>query len=468
MAEFRKIESNLLQSHNKNFMNNDLKSDFGNRAILNIALPMIISTVSVPLLGIVDTAVLGHLDSPVYLAAVAVGAAIFSAFFMTLNFLRMGTTGVAAQAYGAGEPTRILSSLQQPFLIAMVLAAALLVLQPAIFTIAVTVFEPETTIIKFVGDYFDLRIWSAPAMLCNLVLVGWLLGMQNARATLIVFLVVNVSNMLLDVVLVWGFGLDVRGVAAATVIAEYLGTGAAVWLVNRELQRRGVEWSLAPLHEKSRYVRLLRINGSLFLRSVALMFVFTFITAAGSRLGTDVLAVNAVLMNFLYFFSYATDGVANAAEALTGKAVGARNQPGLEYAVRNTLRWTAVFTLLFTLAYAAAGPLVIDLLTGIDELRSYARDFLPWIVALPLASAWCFLYDGVYIGMTRTREMMIVMISSVVLVFLPVWYLLQTLSNSGNHALWAALISFMAVRSLGMHWWYQLMIRQNLTTDRPA
>lgn len=433
-------------------MNSNLQAFYGNAAIWKIALPMIISTVSVPLLGIVDTAVLGHLDSPVYLAAVAVGATIFNVLFMTLNFLRMGTTGIAAQAYGAGETQPILSSLVQPFMIALLLATAILLLQVPTVALATALLEPDALVSPYVREYFSIRIWSAPAMLCNLVMVGWLLGMQNARATLSVYLLVNISNIVLDIVFVWGLGMDVRGVAAATVVAEYSGSALAIALVLRELRQHNVRWPTGALLATSRYLRLLRVNGNIFLRSVALMFVFAFITARGARLGADVLAVNAVLLNFLYFFSYATDGLANAAEALVGKAVGERNRAGLQLAVHNTLRWTSVFTAGFALVYLLAGPLIIDLLTGIEPVRNGAREFLPWVVALPVVSAWCFLYDGVYIGMTRTREMMLVMVGSVVLVYLPVWFVLQT-ADAGNHALWGALIAFMAARSAGMHLW---------------
>jgi len=448
-------------------MNNDLNDAYGNRAIWKIALPMIMSTVSVPLLGLVDTAVLGHLQSPVYLAAVAVGATIFSMLFMTLNFLRMGTTGVAAQAFGAGDAAPILSSLVQPLAIAAALAILLLLLQGPALNIALVLLEPDTTVAPLVERYFSIRIWSAPAMLVNLVLVGWLLGMQNARATLAVFLIVNVSNMLLDVLFVWVLDMNVSGVAMATVMAEYLGTVLALLLVRRELRRHGAVWDPATLTETHRYLRLLRINGSLLLRSLALMFVFAFITARGARLGVDVLAINAVLLNFLYFFSYATDGLANAAEALSGKAVGSNNPAGLALTVRNTLRWTAGFALAVALVYGVAGPAIIDLLTGIEPIRAGARLYLPWLIALPLVAAWCFLYDGIYIGMTRTREMMIIMVCALLLVFLPVWLVLQSV---GNHALWAALVSFMAARSLGMHLWYQRMQSTGvlLPSHRPA
>ncbi len=430
----------------------ELQATYGSRAVWAIALPMIISTVSVPLLGIVDTAVLGHLDSPLYLAAVAAGSTVFSVLFMGLNFLRMGTTGISAQAFGAEDNRASLDSLQQPLLIALALAALLLLLQRPVIHLAATLLAPEPVVAGYLRDYYLIRIWSAPAMLINLVMVGWLLGMQNARAALVAFLVVNVSNMLLDVVFVLGLGMDVRGVAWATVIAEYLATVACVLLVRRTLGKLGIRWHFAGAGTSQQYLRLLRVNGNLFLRSVALMFVFAFITARGARLGADVLATNAVLLNFLYFFSYAQDGLANAAEALTGKAAGARSRAGLELTVRTALRWTALFALGFATTYAIAGPLVIDLLTGLENIRTAARDYLPWLVALPLVAAWCFLYDGVYIGMTRTREMRTVMMSCTLLVFLPVWFGLQAY---GNHALWAALIAFMAVRSLAMHLWYR-------------
>ncbi len=433
-----------------------LQAAYGSRAVWAIAVPMIISALSVPLLGIVDTAVLGHLDSPLYLAAVATGATVFSVLLTGHKIQRLGPTRNSAQAVGAEDNSAIRASLQQPLLIALVLAATMLVLQRPVIDLAAALLAPEPVVVTYLREYFLIRIWSAPAMLTNLVMAGWLLGMQNARAALVAFLVVNVSNMVLDVVFVLGFGMAVRGVAWATVIAEYLASIACILLVRQTLAKLGVTWRAVGVGSAHRYLRLLQVNGNLFLRSVALMFVFSFITARGARLGAEVLATNAVLLNFLYFFSYAQDGLANAAEALTGKAAGARNRAGLELTVGTALRWTAVFACGFATFYALAGPLVIDMLTGLPEIRAAARGYLAWLVALPLVAAWCFLYDGVYIGTTRTREMRIVMVSCTLLVFLPTWFALQTY---GNHALWAALILFMVVRSVAMHLWYRRLLQ---------
>lgn len=434
-----------------------LREAYGNRAVLRIAIPMIVSWVSVPLLGIVDTAVMGRLDEPQYLAAVAAGATVFSVLFMGLNFLRMGTTGIAAQAFGAGDDARIGEALLRPLVIAMLLALVLLVLQQPILAAALTLLGTSDAVSPQLATYFSVRIWSAPAMLVNLALFGWLLGMQNARAALIAVLVVNASNIVLDIVFVLGLGMRADGVAAATVIAEYLGTAVIVVLVRQTLGGRTLNWHLPDYLRPAGYARLFRINSSLFLRSVALMFTFAFITARGARLGDEFLAANAVLLNFLYLYSYAQDGVANAAEALTGKAVGARNRPGLDMAVSLALRWAGAFALLYTGVYVLAGGVIVDGLTTIPGIRALAREFLPWLWILPLASAACFFYDGVYIGATRTREMMLVMAGCTLGVFLPVWFVLQ--EDWGNHALWAALIAFMSVRSLGMHLWYRRLAR---------
>jgi MATE family multidrug resistance protein len=433
-----------------------MKHTYSNKAVWKIAAPMILSSVSIPLLGIVDTAVMGHLDGAWYLASVAAGTVVFNILFMGLNFLRMGTTGIAAQAFGAGDEREITACLLQPLVIAVILIVAMLALRNPIMELALVLLGPSDIVASFSRVYYDIRIWSAPAMLINLVILGWLLGMQNARGPLAMVLVVNLSNIVLDIWFVLGLGMNVRGVAIASVIAEYAGLAVGIWLIWRYFQTHSFCWPDNTLLRPDRYKRLFMINSSLFLRSAALMFTFAFITAQGARLGDTILAANAVLMNFLYFFAYATDGLANAAEALTGKAAGARDMKGLESAVRITLFWTVLFTGGFTLLYGGAGKAIIYLLTDIHEVRELAISYLPWLVALPAAAAICFLYDGVYIGTTRSREMMIVMVSSVGCVFLPTWFLLR---ETGNHALWAALLAFMAVRSIGMHVWYRRMLR---------
>ena len=432
---------------------------YSHRAIWVIALPMMLSGMATPLVGIVDTAVMGHMDSAAFLAAVAANATIFSVLFMGLNFLRMGTTGVTAQAYGSGDHARITESLVQPLVLASILALALLILQVPLREAALWLLNPGPESTVLARTYFDIRILSAPAVLSNLVIIGWLLGMQNARGPLAIVLTISLTNACLDLWFVIGLKMTVAGVALASLLAEFAGLTVGALFVIIEMRRHKPVWEFAHYRELSRYRGLFRINSNLFLRSVALLLTFAFITAQGARLGDNILAANAVLMNFLYFMAYALDGIAHAAEALTGKAVGERNRYGLEITVRRTLLWSGGLAGLFSLVYLLAGPSIIDLPSDLAEIRETAGLYLPWLIAAPLLSVWCFLYDGVYVGITRAREMRIVMTVSALLIFLPTWYIFR---EWGNHALWLALMMFMAARGVGMHIWYRYMLTRHM------
>lgn len=425
---------------------------YDDRAVWRIAAPMMLSAITTPLLGMVDTAVVGHLEHPRYLGAVAAGATIFTVLFMGLNFLRMGTTGVTAQAFGAGRGDAVREALGQGLLAALALAAAMIALAPVIIELALLALAPGAEVAADTRGYFGVRIYSAPASLANFVIIGWLLGMQNARGPLAMMVATNTTNIALDLLFVLQLGMKVRGVALATLIAELVGLLAGLFFVTRELQRFPGGWHRGLLLDLARYRRLFAISSDLLLRTLSLMFVFAFITAQGARLGDAVLATNALLMNFQFLLSYALDGIAHAAEALVGKAVGAGDNAGLRSAVRRTLQWSLGFAALFTIGYALAGTLLIDALTGLPEIREMARLYLPWLIVSPLISVWCFLYDGVFVGATRAREMRIVMMGAAALVFLPAWYLARPL---GNHALWLAFLLFLAARGIGMHLWYR-------------
>ena len=416
---------------------------------------MILSAISTPLVGLVDTALMGHLDDPAFLAATAAGATIFSVLFMSLNFLRMGTTGVAAQAYGSANNRNIVSALTQPVLIAGALALGLLLLQRPVTSAGLWLIGLSPDAAARAADYCAIRIWSAPMALVNFVIIGWLIGMQNARGPLAILLTINLVNAALDVLFVAGLNLDIRGVALATVCAELAGLGVGIHFVLGTLRGFGLQWSQGGSLTREGFRRLLQVNGNLFVRSIALMLTLAFVTAQGARFGNITLAANAILMHFFLFLSYALDGVAYAAEALTGKALGSGNRDGLRLAVRRCLNWTLLFAALFTLVYGTAGPQIIHGLTDLDTVRANAMTHLPWIIALPVLSAGAFLYDGVYVGTTRSREMRVVMVASAVLVFLPAWYLARPL---GNHGLWLAFIAFMGARSLAMHLWYRRLL----------
>jgi MATE family multidrug resistance protein len=423
---------------------------------------MILSNVSVPLLGMVDTGVVGHLESPAYLGAVAIGATIFGFLYTGMNFLRMGTTGIAAQRYGAEDNDGLRVSLGQALIVSLLVAITLLALQIPIGKFALSLIGAESDVAAFAAEYFSIRIWSAPGTLANYVIIGWFLGLQNARVPLLIFLTVNITNIVLDLVFVLQLGMKVDGVALASVIAEYTGMLVGLGFAARALRERSGHWPLARLLNVRAYAAFFAVNANLFIRTMALMFAFGFVTAMGARLGGVILAANAVLMNLQNLTAFALDGFAHAAEALVGKAVGQQRRDVLERSVSLALKWSMIFAVGFCLLYVAVGPALIRLLTDLPDVRGAAMLFLPWLIISPLISVWSFLYDGVFVGATRTRAMRDIMIISTFVVFLPAWFLLQ---EFGNHGLWLAFTLFMASRGIGMHIWYRRRVLPQLSLE---
>ena len=422
---------------------------YSHRKVLRIAIPMIASNVTVPLLGMVDTAVVGHLPSPHYLAAVAVGATIFSFVFFSFNFLRMGTTGVAAQAVGNNDADAVRGVLIQAATIALCIAAALLLLQRPIGHLAIRLINPADDVAEAARAYYLIRIWAAPAALLNFALMGWFIGLQDARSPLLIMLLINVTNIVLDLLFVLGFGLDVRGVALASLMAECAGLGLAAYLARRTLRAWpcGTPWR--DLLSARRMRRLLSVNGHLLIRTLSLMFCFGLFTALGARQGSIILAANAVLLNFQYLMAFALDGFANAAEALIGKAIGSHDRDGLDRAWRRTLAWSAGIAVVFAGLYAVVGPPLIRAMTDIEDVRRTAMTYLPWLVLLPLTSTWCFFYDGVFVGATMARQMRDSMVLSTFVFFVPLAFGLLPLLD--NHGLWLALNIFMIARGAAQH-----------------
>lgn len=427
-----------------------------------IAAPMILSNISVPLLGMVDTGVTGHLESPVYLGAVAIGAMIFSFLYTGMNFLRMGTTGITAQSFGADDNDGLRVSLGQALIVALAVAFALIALQRPLGKIAMHLLGPDVETEAYAIEYFSIRIWSAPGTLANFALIGWFIGLQNARIPLYIFLTINITNIVLDLLFVLVFGMKVDGVALASVFAEYSGLLVGGTFALSTLRKRSGHWPVARLINVSAYKAFFSVNANLFIRTMALIFTLGFVTAQGARLGGLVLAANAVLMNFQHLTSFGLDGLAHAAEALVGKAIGQKRRDALEQSVRLTLKWSLIFSLGFTLAYAVAGQFIIGILTDLPDVRETAIRYLPWMIASPLVSVWCFLYDGVYVGATRAKEMRNIMLISTLVIFLPAWYLLQPLGNDG---LWLAFLIFMASRGIGMHIGYRKTVIPMVTLN---
>ena len=420
---------------------------------------MILTNLTVPLLGIVDTAVVGHLAQPFHMGAVSIGAAIFGIVFWGFGFLRMGTTGITAQIFGAQDNNELHASLFRSLIVALSLAVILLIFQWPIGWLSFQIIQGSDVVEHYGRVYYDIRIWSAPATLANYAMLGWFLGMQNARAPLVILTVVNSCNILLDLLFVMGWGFGADGVAWASLIAEYLGFSLALWLAKRELRAYPGSFNWSTLVDKAKLHKFLAINRDIFIRNLCLMFTLAFFAAQGARFGDVILAANAVLFNMHTLMAYALDGFAHAAEALVGKAVGAKNRDDFHNAIRISALWAFLVSLLFSGLYFLAGDRIIGLMTDIDTVQSAASIYLVWVILLPVISVWSFLFDGIYIGATRASEMRNTMIFSTFFIFLPVWYLLLPLNN---HGLWMAFVLFIAARALSMALLFPRVIRFSL------
>jgi len=413
---------------------------------------MILSNITVPLLGMVDTGVTGHLENAVYLGAVAIGSTIFGFLYSGVNFLRMGTTGITAQRFGAEDHDGLRVALGQALVVAIAIATALILLQVPLVTLAMRLLGPEPEVAGFASEYFSIRIWSAPATLANYALIGWCIGLQNARVPLYIVLAINLTNIALDLVFVLLLGMKVDGVAAASVIAEFTGVAVGISFAISELRRRGGHLVVSHLTTLKEYAEFFSINANLFIRTMALMFTFAFVTAAGARMGGLILAANAILINLLHLIAFALDGLAHAAEALVGKAAGAKNRLALQRAVQLTMRWSLYVAIGFSILFWITGPIFVRVLTDIPDVVNTTLEYLPWMIAAPVIAFWAYLYDGVFVGATRAKEMRNNMVVSTFLVFIPAWFAFRFL---GNHGLWLALMTFMASRGIGMHYYYR-------------
>lgn len=400
------------------------------KALWHLALPMIFSNITVPLLGLVDTAVIGHLDSPVYLGGVAVGATATSFLFMLLLFLRMSTTGLTAQAYGAKNPQALARALVQPLLLALGAGALIALLRTPIIDLALHIVGGSEAVLEQARRFLEIRWLSAPASLANLVLLGWLLGVQYARAPVILLVVGNILNIVLDVWLVMGLHMNVQGAALATVIAEYATLLIGLLMVRKILKLRGISGEMLKTAWRGNFRRLLALNRDIMLRSLLLQLCFGAITVLGARLGSDIIAVNAVLMTLLTFTAYALD------------------------VWRAACRQSGIVALLFSVVYLLAGEHIIALLTSLTQIQQLADRYLIWQVILPLVGVWCYLLDGMFIGATRAAEMR----NSMAVAAAGFALTLLTLPWLGNHALWLALTVFLALRGLSLaaiwrrHW----------------
>ncbi len=321
----------------------------------------------------------------------------------------------------------------------------LIALQGPVIWAALKIVNPSAQVAPLADGYFSIRIWGAPFALLNFALLGWFFGIQNTRAALATQVIMNGVNIVLDIWFVWGLGWGVEGVAWATLISEVSAVGLGLWLVARNLERLGGQWRLKRITDVTRLARMVKVNSDIFIRSICLQAAFVLIASIGARMGDLMLATNAILLNFQVFSSYAMDGFANAAEALTGEAVGARDRDRFRRAVKASSMMALIFSCGFSVSYWFAGPYLIDILTTVEDVRETARAYLPWMVVLPMISVWSFQLDGIFIGSTWTAEMRNGMILSIS-IFVGALYLI--VPDMGNHGLWLAFTVFMVARAL--------------------
>ncbi len=420
------------------------------RRVLDIALPIVLANATVPILGLVDTGVVGQMGAAAPIGAVGLGAVIITAIYGIFNFLRMGTSGLAAQAHGARDTPEAGAILMRALLIGAAGGVGLILLQLPLMAAAFTLAPASAEVEDLARGYLGIRIWGAPATIALFAVTGWLIAVERTRAVLGLQLWLNGLNIGLDLWFVLGLGWGVDGVAAATIISEWTALGLGLWLCRGAFA--GNAWrDLERILDGVRLRLMLRVNGDIMVRTVALQVGFVSFMFLGSGLGDVTLAANQVLVQFLHVVAFALDGFAFAAEALVGQAVGARSVRALRRSSVMTSQWGLVAALVLAAGFALLGPLLIDVMARDPAVQAAARAFLPWVVAGTLISLACYMLDGIFIGATATREM-----RNAMLVSLAVYgaVLLPLLPLMGNHGLWAAFMIFNLARGVTMALYY--------------
>jgi MATE family multidrug resistance protein len=429
-----------------------------NHKIWDIAWPALLSNISIPLLGLVDTAILGHLDSPLYLGAVAVGASILSFVYWGFSFLRMGTTGLVARAFGAADGRKQLLLLLQSLVLAGALGLLVVLLSPLWTGLGLHWMNPGAQVEPLSRSYISIRVYSAPAVLLTYGITGWFIGRQNTRWPMVIAVFTNLLNIVLDLVFIIGLDMRSDGAALATLVAEYSGCGMALLAGWRSLERRPDSRDWGELRNWRSYRELLDSNRFLFFRTICLLFSFAFFTAMSARQGVDILAANSILLQLLLFASYALDGFAFASEALTGSAAGGRRMDEFYRSVKVCWWWSLLTATGLSVLFALGGPQLFGLFSEHLAVLVLLEQYHLWLVVIPVLAAGSYLLDGVFIGTSRSRYMMHSMLFSTLLVYLPAWYLTR---ESGNTGLWLAFALFNTARGLSLWGCYHYLNRSN-------
>ena len=411
------------------------------RKILHIALPAIVTNITVPLLGLVDTAIVGHMGEAAYMAAIAVGSMIFNLVYWVFGFLRMGTSGLTAQAWGRHDVGEVCRLLWRSVLVALATALLLWLLQEPLCQLMLWLIGPTDDVRPLAITYYNIVVWGAPAMLGLYGLSGWFIGMQNTRLPMVISIMQNVVNIVASLLLVYGLDMKVEGVALGTIVAQYAGLLTALVMLAR-YYRRYITVRLCSLKE---FIPFARVNSDIFLRTLCLVAVNLYFTSAGARQGATILAVNALLLQLYLLFSYIMDGFAYAGEALGGRFWGARDHKAFREVVGRLFVWGAGMTVLFTLLYVVGGMSFLRLLTNEETVVQAAREYVWWAYLIPVAGVAAFVWDGIFIGITQTRGMLVSAAVASVVFLAGVTWLMPLM---GNHGLWLSMLLYLAVRGI--------------------
>ncbi|MBD8708144.1 MATE family efflux transporter [Pseudomonas sp. CFBP 13711] len=423
---------------------NDWRQRATHRQVWALAAPMILSNISVPLVSLVDSTVIGHLPHAHQLGAVAVGGTLYSFLAWAMGFLRMGTTGFAAQAAGRNDGAALRQVLLQGLLLAMGFSVLLGLIGLPFQHLALEMMQPSDDLNELTRDFFHTRLFGLPAALASYALVGWFLGLQNARAPLAILLTTNLVNIALNLWFVMGLDWGVVGSARASVIAEWTGALLGLALTHRGLRAYPGQLAVSVLKRWQSWRPLLTVNRDIFIRSLILQSVFFLITVQGARLGDATVAANALLLNGLLLMAHALDGLAHAVEALCGHAIGARDRGALRRSLNVSGGWSLICSVAFVALFLLGGHLFIEMQTDITAVRDIAFVYLPYLAVLPFVAVWSYLLDGLFIGATRAREMRNAMVVTALITAPFAWLA----SGFGNHGLWLAFLLFMALRAL--------------------
>lgn len=419
-----------------------------NRKILQLAIPSIVSNITVPLLGLVDVAIVGHLGSASYIGAIAVGGMLFNMIYWIFGFLRMGTSGMTAQVYGKRDLTEVVRTLLRTVGVGLLISLGLWILQSPILRGAFVLIDATEEVKRWASLYFNICIWGAPAILGLYGFAGWFIGMQNSRFPMFIAITQNIVNIAASLCFVFVLGMKVEGVALGTLIAQYAGLlmAFALWLKYYKRLKAYIDWNGLWGREAMR--RFFSVNSDIFFRTLCLVAVTTFFTSTGARQGDVILAVNTLLMQLFTLFSYIMDGFAYAGEALAGRFIGAKNDVGLRRCIRLLFLWGIGLSLSFTILYAFLGRDFLGLLTNDTSVIEASGDYFYWVLAIPLCGFSAFLWDGIFIGATATRQMLYSMLVASATFFI-IYYLFYR--SMGNHALWMAFLGYLSLRG-GMQW----------------